>query len=245
MASPARRSQERKGDHPVRRSLNVPTSPSSFIEGDGTGPDIWRLAARLRRAVEKRTEAAGRSPGWRFTREERARSCSTMVADETSRRSASTRRIKGPLTTPVGGESARSTSPSGDVDPFVCCARRWFKGVPSPVKAPRRSTCDLRRIRRTSTRIEYAAGTPEAQRISTSGRRVPEGVQEDPVRDAGGGEAWQKQLEVIGTPGARRRSGGNRAQAAELLGTERLVHSAITTRCRTGKSVTLVHKATS
>ena len=112
-----------------------------FIEGDGTGRDIWRASARLRR---------GGREGLRRQEEDRvargARGREGVQADEQlaarSRPSPTSSEylvgIKGPLTTPIGG-GIRSLNVAlrQMLDLYVCLRPvRWFKGVPSPVKKP-------------------------------------------------------------------------------------------------------------
>jgi isocitrate dehydrogenase len=92
--------------------------------------------------------------------------------------------------------------------------------------------------------IEYAAGTPERRRFSTSSPGIPQGVQEDPLRQREAAAQWQTQLEAIGAP--KRETPvqvGVGLKPISYMGTERLVHSAIGYAVKLGlKSVTLVHK---
>ena len=125
--------------------LNVPDEPIvPFIEGDGTGPDIWRgQRARVRRGGRRRrTAASARSPGWRSTpAKNRSRASATGCRDETVEAFREYLvGIKGPLTTPIGkGIRSLNVALRQMLDLYVCLRPvRWFKGVPSPVQAIRR-----------------------------------------------------------------------------------------------------------
>jgi isocitrate dehydrogenase len=116
-----------------------------FIEGDGTGPDIWRASVRvLDAAVDKASAERTRSPG---TRSSPARRRSSKFGDWLPQGTVDAYKqylvgIKGPLTTPIGG-GIRSLNVAlrQMLDLYVCLRPvRWFKGVPSPVKDPGRAT---------------------------------------------------------------------------------------------------------
>ncbi len=157
--------------------------------------------------------------------------------------------IKGPLTTPVGG-GIRSLNVAlrQMLDLYVCLRPvRWYKGVPSPVRHPEKVDMVIFRENTEDiyAGIEYAAGTPEAQKVlDFFAREFPK--QFDKVRfgTAEKARAWQQQLEGIGAPA--REVGvevGVGLKPVSRLGTERLVHSAIGYAVKYGrKSVTLVHK---
>ncbi len=123
----------------VNGALHVPDHPIiPFIEGDGTGPDIWRgVAARLRRRGKPRpTAASARSPGSRCSPARRPRTSWTAGSPTTRSRRSTTisSAIKGPLTTPVGG-GIRSLNVAlrQKLDLYACVRPvRWFTGVPSP-----------------------------------------------------------------------------------------------------------------
>ena len=225
-----------------------------FIEGDGTGPDIWRASVRvfdaavaegLRRQAQDRVDG-GATPA------RRASSSSTTGCRTTpSRRSATICvGIKGPLTTPVGG-GIRSLNVAlrQMLDLFVCLRPvRWYNGVPSPVKHPEKVDMVIFRENTEDiyAGIEYAAGTPEAQKVlDFFAQRIPEGVQEDPLRHAARPPATgRRSSKAIGAP--QREVGvqvGVGLKPISYLGTERLVHSAISYAiANKRKSVTLVHK---
>src|SRR4051812_9084623 len=153
--------------------LVVPDDPIiPFIEGDGTGPDIWRASVRVFDAAVEKAYGGKRRVEWlevlagekSFTR------LNTWLPDETV---DAFRKyyvgIKGPLTTPVGG-GIRSLNVAlrQMLDLYVCLRPvRWFKGVPSPVKHPEKVDMVIFRENTEDiyAGIEYAAGTPEAQKL--------------------------------------------------------------------------------
>jgi isocitrate dehydrogenase len=148
-----------------------------FIEGDGTGPDIWRASVRVfDAAVEKAYGGKRRrSPGWRSRRREGFKQFNNWLPDETV---DAFREylvgIKGPLTTPVGG-GIRSLNVAlrQMLDLYVCLRPvRWFKGVPSPVKQPEK--VDMV-IFRENTEDIYAGIEYEAARRGAEGDRLPAG----------------------------------------------------------------------
>ena len=122
--------------------LVVPANPIvPFIEGDGTGPDIWRASVRVIDAAVAKAYGGARKIHWLevYAGEKSHKLYNTWLPDETV---AACREylvsIKGPLTTPVGG-GIRSLNVALRqlLDLYVCLRPvRWFKGVPSPVKAP-------------------------------------------------------------------------------------------------------------
>ena len=122
--------------------LQVPDRPIiPFIEGDGTGRDIWRASVRVLDAAVAKAYAGKRKLEWMevYAGEKSYQAFNSWLPDETI---AACREylvsIKGPLTTPVGG-GIRSLNVAVRqlLDLYVCLRPvRWFKGVPSPVKAP-------------------------------------------------------------------------------------------------------------
>jgi len=123
--------------------LNVPDNPIiPFIEGDGTGPDIWRAAVRVLDAAVEEAYAGNRKISWMeiyagekannlfhsWLPEESVQACRDYLVS-----------IKGPLTTPIGG-GIRSLNVAlrQMLDLYVCLRPvRWFEGVPSPVREPK------------------------------------------------------------------------------------------------------------
>ena len=122
--------------------LTVPENPIiPFIEGDGTGPDIWRAAVRVIDAAVHKAYAGERKIHWMevYAGEKAFKQFNNWLPEETV---AACRdyliSIKGPLTTPIGG-GIRSLNVAlrQMLDLYVCLRPvRWFKGVPSPVKRP-------------------------------------------------------------------------------------------------------------
>ena len=122
--------------------LAVPAEPIiPFIEGDGTGPDIWRASVRVLDAAVAKAYAGKRRIHWLevYAGEKSNKLFNTWLPDESV---AACREylvsIKGPLTTPVGG-GIRSLNVALRqlLDLYVCLRPvQWFKGVPSPVKNP-------------------------------------------------------------------------------------------------------------
>ncbi len=122
--------------------LRVPDHPIiPFIEGDGTGPDIWRASVRVFDAAVERAYGGRRRIEWMevFAGEKAFTKFSTWLPDETVEAFREYLvGIKGPLTTPVGG-GIRSLNVALRqlLDLYVCLRPvRWFKGVPSPVRHP-------------------------------------------------------------------------------------------------------------
>ncbi|HEY2395041.1 MAG TPA: NADP-dependent isocitrate dehydrogenase [Rudaea sp.] len=122
--------------------LTVPNNPIvPFIEGDGTGRDIWRASVRVFDAVVEKVYKGQRKIHWMevYAGEKAFKQFNSWLPDAT----VSACRdylvsIKGPLTTPIGG-GIRSLNVAlrQMLDLYVCLRPvRWFKGVPSPVKAP-------------------------------------------------------------------------------------------------------------
>src|SRR6266403_1417175 len=123
-------------------TLHVPDQPViPFIEGDGTGRDIWRASVRVFDAAVRKAYGGARSIAWMevYAGEKSFTKFGSWLPDDTV---AAFREyyvgIKGPLTTPVGG-GIRSLNVALRqlLDLYVCLRPvRWYKGVPSPVKHP-------------------------------------------------------------------------------------------------------------
>jgi isocitrate dehydrogenase len=153
--------------------LEVPARPViPFIEGDGTGPDIWRASRHVFDQAVDRAYGGRRRIAWlEVLAGEKAKDrTSSWLPDQTL---AAINRylvaIKGPLTTPVGGGfRSLNVALRQKLDLYACVRPvRYFPGVPSPVKAPedvnmvifRENTEDI------YAGIEYKAGTDEARRV--------------------------------------------------------------------------------
>ncbi len=233
--------------------LNVPDRPIiPFIEGDGIGPDIWRASVRVFDAAVAKAYGGKRKIAWAevYAGEKAKNLFDSWLPDETVE---AFRKylvgIKGPLTTPVGG-GIRSLNVAlrQMLDLFVCLRPvRWFKGVPSPVKRPEKVDMVIFRENTEDiyAGIEYAAGTPEAQKVLDFwAREFPKEFKKIRFGSAEASREWQKTLEGIGTP---KRDVtvqvGVGLKPISYLGTERLVHSAIGYAVQNKrKSLTLVHK---
>ncbi|HEV8598163.1 MAG TPA: NADP-dependent isocitrate dehydrogenase [Gemmatimonadales bacterium] len=153
--------------------LQVPDHPIiAFIEGDGTGPDIWRASRRVLDAAVARAYPGRRSIAWFevFAGEKAKRLTGSWLPQETLDVIwLHLVAIKGPLTTPVGG-GIRSLNVAlrQQLDLYACVRPvRWFEGVPSPVKRP--DAVDMVIFRENTediyAGIEYEAGTPAAKRV--------------------------------------------------------------------------------
>ncbi len=233
--------------------LNVPNDPIiPFIEGDGTGPDIWRASVRVMDAAVEKASGGKKKIHWHETLagEKAFNKTGNWLPDQTL---TDFRQylvgIKGPLTTPIGG-GIRSLNVAlrQMLDLYVCLRPvRWFKGVPSPVKRPQ--DCDMVIFRENTediyAGIEMLAGSPESQKVlDFMQQNFPKDFAKIRFGTKKAGDDWQKMLEGIGM--AKRENPvmvGIGFKPVSALGTERLVHSAITYALKEKrKSVTLVHK---
>jgi isocitrate dehydrogenase len=122
--------------------LQVPNNPIiPFIEGDGTGPDIWRASVRVLDAAVEKAYGGQRKIHWLeiYAGEKANNQFGTWLPESTVQACRDYLvSIKGPLTTPIGG-GIRSLNVAlrQMLDLYVCLRPvRWFKGVPSPVKNP-------------------------------------------------------------------------------------------------------------
>ncbi len=122
--------------------LRVPDNPIiPFIEGDGTGPDIWRATVRVLDAAVSYAYSGQKKIHWMevYAGEKAYRLRNTWLPDETVEACNNYLvSIKGPLTTPIGGGiSSLNVALRQLLDMYVCLRPvRWFTGVPSPVKNP-------------------------------------------------------------------------------------------------------------
>jgi isocitrate dehydrogenase len=153
--------------------LKVPDCPViPFIEGDGTGPDIWRAAVRVFDAAVEKAYGGRRKIEWKevLAGEKAFRRVGAWLPDETVEAFREYMvGIKGPLTTPVGG-GIRSLNVAlrQTLDLYVCLRPvRYFKGVPSPVRHPEK--VDMVIFRENTEDIyagvEWAAGSPEVKKV--------------------------------------------------------------------------------
>jgi isocitrate dehydrogenase len=235
------------------RGLNVPTHPIiPFIEGDGTGPDIWRASVRVLDAAVAKAYGGARKLMWMevLAGEKAFDATGNWLPDETV---AACRdylvSIKGPLTTPVGG-GIRSLNVAlrQMLDLYVCLRPvRWFEGVPSPVTHPGKVNMTIFRENTEDiyAGIEFEPGSADAQKLlDFLAREFPKSFDKIRFGTQAKCDAWQKELEGIGAPHRDVKvQVGVGIKPVSYLGTERLVHSAIGYAiANKSKSVTLVHK---
>ena len=233
--------------------LVVPDNPIiPFIEGDGTGPDIWRASVRVLDAAVTKAYGGRRKIAWMevYAGEKSHQMFENWLPDDTV---DAFREfyvgIKGPLTTPVGG-GIRSLNVALRqlLDLFVCLRPvRWYRGVPSPVKHPEKVDIVIFRENTEDiyAGIEYAAGTPEAQKVlDFLAKEFPKQFKNVRFGTAEASAEWQKALESIGAPPRPTPvQVGVGIKAISYLGSERLIHSAISYAIQAKrKSVTIVHK---
>jgi len=233
--------------------LNVPTNPIiPFIEGDGIGPDIWRASVRVLDAAIGKAYNGERKIHWMevYAGEKSFNQFNTWLPDSTVQACRDYLvSIKGPLTTPVGG-GIRSLNVAlrQMLDLYVCLRPvRWFKGVPSPVKDPGKVNMTIFRENTEDiyAGIEWAGGTAEAQKVlDFIQKEFPQAFNKIRFGTAEKTAEWQKALEGIGAPQRDLPvQVGIGIKPVSYLGTERLVHSAISYAIQNKrKSVTLVHK---
>ena len=210
--------------------LRVPDNPIiPFIEGDGTGRDIWRASVRVLDAAVAKAYGGKKKIHWMevLAGQKSFDNLKTWLPDETTDAFRDYLVwIKGPLTTPIGG-GIRSLNVAlrQILDLYVCLRPvRWFQGVPSPVKNPgkvnmvifRENTEDI------YAGIEFAAGTDEAKKILAF------------LKDN-----FPQQYKKVRFPD----STGLGFKPVSKDGSERLVRAAINYALANGrKSVTFVHK---
>jgi isocitrate dehydrogenase len=153
--------------------LTVPNNPIvPFIRGDGTGPDIWAASQRVFDSAVERAYGGQRKVAWFevFAGETAKQKLDNWLPDDTVEAFKEFLvGIKGPLTTPVGG-GIRSLNVAlrQMLDLYVCLRPvQYFRGVPSPVKHPEKVDMVIFRENTEDiyAGIEYAGGTPEAQKI--------------------------------------------------------------------------------
>jgi len=210
--------------------LVVPDQPIvPFIEGDGTGPDIWRASVRVMDAAVQKAYGGKRKIHWMevYAGQKSNDLYNTWLPEETVQACRDYLvSIKGPLTTPVGG-GIRSLNVAlrQMLDLYVCLRPvRWFKGVPSPVRAPEK--VDMT-IFRENTEDIYAGIEFEAG--SADNKKFLELFQ----------QAFPKQYAKIRFPN----SSGIGIKPVSQEGTDRLFRAAIEYAIvNKRKSVTIVHK---
>jgi isocitrate dehydrogenase len=210
--------------------LNVPENPTiPFIEGDGTGRDIWRASVRVFDAAVEKAYKGERKIQWKevLAGEKAFKQTNNWLPDETVEAFRQYKvGIKGPLTTPVGG-GIRSLNVAlrQMLDLYVCLRPvRYFRGVPSPVKAPEKVDMVIFRENTEDiyTGIEFEAGTPAADKFL--------GLLQ---------KEFEKEFKKIRFP----KNVGIGIKPVSQEGTERLIRAAIQYAVDLKrKSVTIVHK---
>ncbi len=212
----------------ANHTLKVPDRPIlPFIEGDGTGPDIWRASQYVFDNAVKKIYGGKRQIAWMevYAGEKAFKNWNTWLPDETVEAFREFLvGIKGPLTTPIGG-GIRSLNVAlrQMLDLYVCLRPvRYFAGVPSPVKHPEKLDVVIFRENTEDiyAGIEWPAESPEAKKLIKF------------LQD----EMGVKKIRFPNTSGI-----GIKPVSRE--GTERLVRAALDYAIRhKRKSVTLVHK---
>jgi isocitrate dehydrogenase len=159
--------------HANEDRLDVPDRPIiPFIEGDGTGPDIWRATRRALDGAVEKVYGGSRSIAWfEVLAGEKAYNQKGEWLPEGTLEAIRHYRvaIKGPLTTPVGGGIRSLNVALRQVLDLYACVRpvRYFKGVPSPVKAPEKVDMVIFRenIEDVYAGIEWPAGSESANKL--------------------------------------------------------------------------------
>ena len=153
--------------------LNVPDNPIiPYVEGDGTGPDIWRASVRVFDAAVDKAYGGERRVAWMevFAGEKAFTQFKDWLPQETVDAIGEFRvAIKGPLTTPVGGGIRSLNVTLRQVLDLYACIRpvRYFEGVGSPMKEPQKLNIVVFRenIEDVYAGIEWKAGSPEAEKL--------------------------------------------------------------------------------
>jgi isocitrate dehydrogenase len=210
--------------------LSVPERPIiPYIEGDGTGRDIWRASVRVLDAAVAKAYGGARQIAWMevYAGEKSFNAFKNWLPDETV---AACREylvsIKGPLTTPIGGGfRSLNVALRQLLDLYVCLRPvRWFKGVPSPVKAPEK--VDM---------VIFRENTEDLY----SGIEFEEGTEDNRVFLEFLKTRFPKHYARIRFPA----TSGIGIKNVSIEGTERLFRSAVEyALANARKSVTIVHK---
>src|SRR6201996_4175599 len=205
-------------DHPI-----IP-----FIEGDGTGRDIWKASQRVFDAAVAKAYGGKRSVAWYevLAGEKAYRQTKNWLPDDTVKATVDFRvSIKGPLTTPVGGGIRSLNVALRQLMDLYQCVRpvKYYAGVPSPVKAPEKLNVVIFRENTEDiyAGIEFREGTPEAEKFIF----------------------FVNDVMLQGTKKKIRKDSGVGVKPISITGSKRLVRAAIQRAIDDGrKVVTLVHK---
>jgi len=230
--------------------LHVPDQPIiPFIRGDGTGRDIWAASQRVFDAAVEKAYQGSRKIAWFevFAGEAAFQRFNTWLPDDTVEAFREFLvGIKGPLTTPVGG-GIRSLNVALRqlLDLYVCLRPiQYFAGVPSPVKQPEKVNMVIFRENTEDiyAGIEFAAGSPEAQKmLEFLAREFPSDFEKIRFGTAARAEAFWQAAGEADAPNEVRVGLG--LKPVSWSGSVRLIHSAIQFALQhRRRSVTLVHK---
>jgi isocitrate dehydrogenase len=213
----------------AKGKYEVPDNPIvPFIEGDGTGRDIWKASLRVFDAAVEKAYKGKRRVAWYevFAGEKAKAKFDNWLPDDTVAAIREFRvAIKGPLTTPVGGGIRSLNVALRQILDLYCCVRpvKYYKGVPSPVKNPERMDVVIYRENTEDVYagIEWEQGTAECAKLI-------EFINKDMLKNG------KKQIRLDSGVGIK---------PISITGTKRLVRMAILHALETGrKTVTLVHK---
>jgi isocitrate dehydrogenase len=209
--------------------FTVPDNPIiPFIEGDGTGRDIWKASQRVFDAAVEKAYGGKRSIKWFeiFAGEKAYKQFSTWLPDDSVNAARDLRvSIKGPLTTPVGGGIRSLNVALRQILDLYSCVRpvKYYQGVPSPVKHPEQVDIVIFRENTEDvySGVEFKQGTEDAAKLITF-----------------------LNTEMLGKTKKRvREDSGVGIKPISIFGTKRLVRYAIKHALESGrKTVTLVHK---
>src|ERR1700734_2065467 len=205
-------------DHPI-----IP-----FIEGDGTGRDIWRASQRVFDAAVEKAYGGKRAVKWFeiYAGEKAFREFKNWLPDDSVKAATDFRvSIKGPLTTPVGGGIRSLNVALRQIMDLYACIRpvKYYSGVPSPVKRPEKLDVVIFRENTEDVYagIEFKEGTADAKKLIS----------------------FLNDEMLKGTKKRGREDSGVGIKPISITGTKRLVRYAIKHALAAGrKSVTLVHK---
>ena len=209
--------------------FTVPDNPIiPFIEGDGTGRDIWKASQRVFDAAVEKAYGGKRAIKWFeiFAGEKAFRQFSTWLPDDSVNAARDLRvSIKGPLTTPVGGGIRSLNVALRQILDLYSCVRpvKYYSGVPSPVKHPER--CNILLFRENTedvySGVEFKQGSDDVARLISF-------LNDDLLKSG------KKKIRLDSGVGIK---------PISIFGTKRLVRAAIKGALDTGrKTVTLVHK---
>ena len=207
----------------------VPDNPIiPFIEGDGTGRDIWKASVRVFDAAVEKAYGGKRKVAWYevFAGEKAMDRFKTWLPDQTVDAFRELRvGIKGPLTTPVGGGIRSLNVALRQILDLYACVRpvKYYQGIPSPVKNPERMNIVIFRENTEDVYagIEWKQGTPEVKKLI---------------------DFINNQM-LAGTNKRVREDSGVGIKPISVTGTKRLVRMAIQHALKNGrKTVTIVHK---